>query len=157
MTCEFSGSQIKTCCFEIFAKFSGMNVESSKYAKTQFYRKVSTTTAIHNGRIEISKTTTQKHKYQRVSTLSSSINAPKFQKKGIIIIWPQRKRIYQSGPIIFVTWFLSHAIFWLQTMNLFPSGTSVPFKQPPWNYSPPARKPERRDFIIEPDWKSQYK
>lgn len=156
MTRDFSKSNITTCCLEVFAKFTGMNAKSTKYARTQFYSTISTKT-VQKENTEQSQITIHKHKYQRVSTLDSSIRVPKFQKKGIIFIWPQRKSIYQSKQIIFVTWFLSHTFFWLHTLNLFPSGTNLPFNQPPWNYSRPVRKPERRDFIIEPDWDSKYK
>lgn len=157
MTCETSKNSV-TICFEIFAKFSGMTAKNSKYARTQFYRTTSKKTAIEKRSKDEPKFTLENHKkYQTVSTLNANIPVPKFQKKGIIFIWPQRKRIYYSRHLISITWFLSHTFFWLHVINLFPSGTDLPFNQPPWNYSPPARKPERRDFIIEPDWDTKYK
>lgn len=156
MSVEFPKSQISTCCFQIFVRLSGMSKESSKYATTKIYRRVSTKTTVKKSGTERSEITSEEHNYQRISTLHSSINIPKFQKKGLIFIWPQRKRTYHSKQIIFISWFLSHTLYWLHTLHLFPSGSCLPFQQPPWNYSPPARKPERRDFIIEPDWDSQY-
>lgn len=135
-------------CFEIFANINGKNSDNFKYVKTQFYRKIS---EITNGYTETTKTVS-KHKYQTVSTPKSYSKSPKFGQKGIIFIWPQRKKVYHSEEMTMITWFLAHALFWLNNMNLLPSGAAVPLKQPPWEYCPPARKPENRDYIIEPDW-----
>lgn len=156
MFCEFRKNLLRTYCFEVFAKFSDMTTSANiKYAHTQCCKKVSIK---KNTQIENRKRTrvsTHKETYRRVSSLNSTETVQKFEKKGIIFIWPQRKRIYYSTELIFITWFLSHAFFWLHTLNLFPSGTNLALEQPLWNYVPPAKKPERRDFIIEPDWGSQ--
>lgn len=157
MYCEFAKNQITTYCFQVFAKFSDMTTPPNiKYAHTQCYRKVAKRKVTQKEDRNKSSVIIHQETYQRVSSLISTGTIPKFEKKGIIFIWPHRKRLYYSTEIIFITWFLSHAFFWLHNLNLFPSGTNLPFEQPPWNYSPPARKPERRDFIIEPEWDSQY-
>lgn len=139
-----------TGCFEIFAKINGKRSDNFKYVRTQFYRKISeitdgctaTTKAVH------------KHKYRTVSIPKSYSKSPKFRQKGIVFIWPQRKKVYHREEMILVTWFLAHALFWLNNMNLLPNGAATPLKQPPWEYRPPAKKPENRDYIIEPDWGS---
>ncbi|KAJ8910331.1 hypothetical protein NQ315_005627 [Exocentrus adspersus] len=111
-----------------------MNSDNFKYVKTHFYRRV---TEITNG---CAKTT------------KSFSRSPKFQQKGIIFVWPQRRKVYHSEEMTFITWLLAHTLFWLNNMYLLPCGAAVPLKQPPWEYKPPIRKPENRDYIIEPDW-----
>lgn len=139
-----------TGCFEVFANINGMNSDNFKYVKTQFYSRVSEVTNTYT------KTTrsVHKHKYRTVSIPKSYSKSPKFQQKGIIFVWPQRKKVRHSEEMTLITWLVAHVLFWLNNMNLLPSGAALPLKQPPWEYKPPVRKPENRDYIIEPDWDS---
>ncbi|KAG5898831.1 hypothetical protein JTB14_018791 [Gonioctena quinquepunctata] len=144
VTNHFSG------CFEFFAKLNGKHSENFKFVRTQFYRKVS---RITEGDVT-SQITIEKHKYQKVSIPKFYRKVPRFQQKGIIFVWPQKKRLYKCEEMTTFAWVLSHTLFWLYNMNLLPSGSVLPIEQPPWKYEPPLRKPENRDYIIEPDWES---
>ncbi|CAH1114485.1 unnamed protein product [Psylliodes chrysocephalus] len=142
LTNQFSG------CFEIFAKFNTINADNFKYVKTQFYRKV-----IKNQTFETtSQISIQNHKYQRVSIPRLYYRTPKYQQKGIIFIWPQKRKFFRYKELIYVAWLASHLLFWLYTINILPSGGVLPIEQPPWNFELPIRKPDTRDYIIEPDW-----
>ncbi|KAJ8962174.1 hypothetical protein NQ318_018133 [Aromia moschata] len=140
-------------CFDIFTKLHGMSSDNFKYVKYQFYRKVS---RVSHGCTKTTQVTTHKHRYQTVSIPKIYTKAPKFQQKGIIFIWPQRRKFYHIEEITLFTWLLAHALFWLNTMYLLPNGAVLPVKQPPWIYRPPLRRPEYRDYIIEPDWDSGH-
>ncbi|KAJ8964021.1 hypothetical protein NQ317_000665 [Molorchus minor] len=137
-------------CLDIFSKINGISSDNLRYVKNQFYRKVSKIT--QDG--TITQITTHKHIYQSVSIPKIYAKPPKFQQKGIIFVWPQRRKFYHSEEITLISWILAHALFWLNAMNLLPSGAALPIKQPPWKYTPLLRKPENRDYIIEPDWDS---
>lgn len=139
-----------TGCFELFAKINGMNSDNFKFVKTQFYRRVSEITSTCQDATQV----IHKHKYQTVSIPKSCSTSPKFQQKGLIFVWPQRRRINHCEEVTLVAWLLAHVLYWLNNLHLFPSGAALPLKQPPWEYVAPVRKPENRDYIIEPDWDS---
>ncbi|CAG9859010.1 unnamed protein product, partial [Phyllotreta striolata] len=141
LTNQFSG------CLEIFAKFNSIKAENFKYIKTQFYRKV-----IKSHTFDASDVSSEHHKYQTVSIPKSYCNTPRFQQKGIIFIWPQKRKFFRYKELIYVAWFTSHLLYWLYIVNILPSGGVLPLEQPPWNFEILLRKPENRDYIIEPDW-----
>lgn len=79
-----------------------------------------------------------------------------FFSVGIIFVWPQRKKYYYAREFALALRILSQTFFWLYVANVFPCGSVLPLSKPPWKYKPPLPKPENRDYIIEPDWDSQY-
>ncbi|CAG9823436.1 unnamed protein product [Phaedon cochleariae] len=135
-----------------FSKIGGMKSENLGYFRTQFYQKVTRTSDDLQSTTQV---TVQKHRYQKVSIPRTHSRAPKFLQKGIIFIWPQKKRLHRKQQLTLFTWVLSHMLYWFYTMNLLPSGSVLPLQGPPWKYEPPIRKPENRDYIIEPDWDSR--
>ncbi|XP_044267568.1 uncharacterized protein LOC123013222 isoform X1 [Tribolium madens] len=89
--------------------------------------------------------------------IPKNLNKPKFQQKGLIFVWPQKRTsFFYNKEMIWLSWVVAHALYWLYVIDILPTGTAVPFKQPPWKYEPPLHRPKSRDFIIEPDWESHY-
>ncbi|XP_057669451.1 uncharacterized protein LOC130901840 isoform X2 [Diorhabda carinulata] len=86
-TDHFSG------CFGILTKLNAKNTDNIKYSKTQFFQKVSKPSNSYDSSTRI---TVQTHKYQRVSTPESFVRTSKFQQKGIIFIWPQKKTHFRD-------------------------------------------------------------
>lgn len=91
------------------------------------------------------------HKKNRVNQLSTFKQA---QPKGLIFVWPQKRKLRYERELCLLTWFLAHGLYWLHVINLFPNGSGMLLDQPLWKYVPPLPTPQNRDYIIEPDWNS---
>nr|CAH7729322.1 unnamed protein product [Callosobruchus chinensis] len=142
-------------CFDLFAKFNGIQSENYKYVKTQFYRKVSrlsascdTTTVTHQRRT--------KHTYQKVSIPKGRARVSRYQQKGIIFLWPQRRKTQPLNDLVWMVRVIAHALYWLQAVHLLPNGHTLLLTPPPPWHQVERRfcKPQARDYIIEPDWDS---
>ncbi|XP_057669450.1 uncharacterized protein LOC130901840 isoform X1 [Diorhabda carinulata] len=144
-TDHFSG------CFGILTKLNAKNTDNIKYSKTQFFQKVSKPSNSYDSSTRI---TVQTHKYQRVSTPESFVRTSKFQQKGIIFIWPQKKTHFRHHEVTFVAWIATHVLYWLYNLHVLPSGRVLPMKPPPWKFQYRIRKPDTRDYIIEPAWET---
>lgn len=115
--------------------------------------------------------------YRKILIPKDLNKQPKFQQKGLIFVWPQKRTVYHNNKkLLWLTWMLAHGLYWMHLIDVLPSGTgnfdfqetafylsfiinilAVPFEQPPWKYDTPTlHRPHSRDFIIEPDWDSHY-
>lgn len=117
-----------------------------------------------------------KQTYRKPRSLYGFNEIRQFKQKGIIFVWPQRRRFFKSKEITLVAWFLANTFYWLHVMHFLPNGAGIYntkfgdsvlqssnplaalslIHEPPWNFRQPIPKPENRDYIIEPDWDSLY-
>lgn len=88
----------------------------------------------------------------RVNQISNTFKQT--QPKGLIFVWPQKRKFRYEREMFFLTWFLAHGLYWLHLLNLFPNGSGMLLDQPPWKYTQPLPTPQSREYIIEPDWDS---
>lgn len=47
------------------------------------------------------------------------------QQKGIILVWPQRRRFYKNKEVAFLVWFLAHTLYWLHITHILPNGAGI--------------------------------
>ncbi|GJQ78587.1 hypothetical protein Trydic_g11697 [Trypoxylus dichotomus] len=95
------------------------------------------------------------HKRNNLNQITSTFKQS--QPKGLIFVWPQKRKLKYERELVFLTWFLAHGLYWLHVMNLFPNGSGMLLDQPLWKYVPPLPTPQNREYIIEPDWDSVRK
>ncbi|XP_028144577.1 uncharacterized protein LOC114338188 [Diabrotica virgifera virgifera] len=138
-------------CFEILAKFNAKNFENFKYTRMQFYRKLSLQKYDASKEIIVQNN----NNYQRVITPQSAYRSSKFQQKGIILTCRQKKiKYFRHKELCFLAWAVTHLIYWLYDLQIIPFGSLLSIEPPPWTFQQPLKKPEARNYIIEPDWSS---
>lgn len=47
------------------------------------------------------------------------------QQKGIIFIWPQKRKFYYQKELKLLLRFIAHSLYWLHVGNLFPCGAGI--------------------------------
>jgi hypothetical protein len=58
--------------------------------------------------------------------IPKDLNKPKFQQKGLIFVWPQKRTsFYYNKEMIWLTWMLAHALYWLHVVDILPTGTGT--------------------------------
>ncbi|KAL1490801.1 hypothetical protein ABEB36_013435 [Hypothenemus hampei] len=134
-------------------KFSSPNFI---FNKTQFYHRIYPDTS-NKQKIETSQCSLKhfKHRYEKFSTPLSCSNLRRFEQKGIIVVWPQRKKVRNTESLTLFTWLLAQTLYFLYVTNILPSGNVIALRKPPWNFKRKLRRPWRQNqenYIIEPDW-----
>ncbi|XP_030746048.1 uncharacterized protein LOC115874886 [Sitophilus oryzae] len=143
-------------CLDIFVRINGIRSKNFKFVKTQFYQKITSST--------VSKITPvsqlpwkglQNHRYEKVSTPKSGEYIPKFNQKGLVVVWPQPKKFPYTSELYVLTWLFAHTLYFLYVTTILPVGTVISMKRPPWNCRKKLKKlASKRDYFIEPDWDS---
>lgn len=49
----------------------------------------------------------------------------RFKQKGIVFVWPQRRRFFKCKEITFFAWFLAHSLYWLHIINFLPNNAGI--------------------------------
>lgn len=58
--------------------------------------------------------------------IPKNLNKPKFQQKGLIFVWPQKRAsFFYNKEMIWLSWFVAHALYWLYVFDILPSGTGI--------------------------------
>lgn len=144
-----------TGCFENFAVINGMHNEKFKFIKTHFYRKVSALrqNCATSSTKQLVIEQKNKHKYKKVTIPKLNSRITRFQQKGIILIWMQKRKLWRNEKLTYLAWLLSQTFFILYILNILPCGAVLPLEPPLWKDKPLLVKPVQ-DYIIEPDWDS---
>lgn len=139
-------------CFDVFLRINEIRCLNLKHLRTQFYREVtpSLTTISDISNLAVRN----QHRYEKVSTPISCSKIRRFEQKGLIVVWPQRKKIRNRKTLTLLSWILAYTMYFLYLTHILPYANVVMLEKPPWNHKQKLRKPLVRDYIIEPDWNS---
>ena len=63
--------------------------------------------------------------------IPKDMNKSRFHQRGLIFVWPQKRpSFFYNKELIWLTWFLAHALYWLHVVGILPSGAGTVLLSP---------------------------